>query len=770
MLELKNIKKNYYVGEQTVQALKGINVSFRKNEFVSILGPSGCGKTTTLNIIGGLDQYSDGDLLIDHQSTKKYKDENWDAYRNSIIGFVFQNYNLISHLSVLDNVEMALTLSGIQASERKEKAKKVLIEVGLGDQFNKKPNQLSGGQMQRVAIARALVNDPKILLADEPTGALDSKTSKQIMKLIKEISKNRLVIMVTHNDDIASQYSDRVIRLLDGELIEDTNPYDNHDHQQERQLINKKTAMNYYQAIRTSFKNLFTKKGRTLVTAFAGSIGIIGVAIVLALSSGMTNYVSDVESDSLAGVPIVITQTVETNTFGPGDDAPTQIEDGDFPEDDIIYSFDRDADTIIHTNIFDEDFISYLDNMESSLYTSISYSSGMMIHMVKQNQNGSYDIVNRSISSGNSNFGGRSTYNQLPDNPEFVQSQYDILAGTYPTSINEAVLVVDTNNQFSVELLTEMGVNLEERYTFSDFIGMQFKVIPNDRYYQQFGNVFLPNSNYESLYNHVDAISLNIVGILRVNPASTTEILTEGIWYTPLLTETLQEMNASSEVVTAQKASLNTSVLTGQAFNEVVTYETTMQLLGEKNTPAGIQIYPSSYEAKDEIKAYLDLYNVDKNLENQIVYSDFAEQISNSIGSLINTITIVLTALAGVSLVVSSIMIGIITYVSVVERTKEIGIMRSLGARKKDISRIFNAEALLIGLTSGILGIAVFMILQVPINSIIGSLIDIDNLAALPLESALGLIVLSSVLTLIAGLIPSRIAAKKDPVIALRTE
>ena len=770
MLELKNIKKNYYVGEQTVQALKGINVSFRKNEFVSILGPSGCGKTTTLNIIGGLDQYSEGDLLIDHQSTKKYKDENWDAYRNSIIGFVFQNYNLISHLSVLDNVEMALTLSGIQASERKEKAKKVLIEVGLGDQFNKKPNQLSGGQMQRVAIARALVNDPKILLADEPTGALDSKTSKQIMKLIKEISKNRLVIMVTHNDDIASQYSDRVIRLLDGELIEDTNPYDNHDHQQERQLINKKTAMNYYQAIRTSFKNLFTKKGRTLVTAFAGSIGIIGVAIVLALSSGMTNYVSDVESDSLAGVPIVITQTVETNTFGPGDDAPTQIEDGDFPEDDIIYSFDRDADTIIHTNIFDEDFISYLDNMESTLYTSISYSSGMMIHMVKQNQNGSYDIVNRSVSSGNSNFGGRSTYNQLPDNPEFVQSQYDILAGTYPTSINEAVLVVDTNNQFSVELLTEMGVNLEESYTFSDFIGMQFKVIPNDRYYQQFGNVFLPNSNYESLYNHVDAISLNIVGILRVNPASTTEILTEGIWYTPLLTETLQEMNASSEVVTAQKASLNTSVLTGQAFNEVVTYETTMQLLGEKNTPAGIQIYPSSYEAKDEIKAYLDLYNVDKNLENQIVYSDFAEQISNSIGSLINTITIVLTALAGVSLVVSSIMIGIITYVSVVERTKEIGIMRSLGARKKDISRIFNAEALLIGLTSGILGIAVFMILQVPINSIIGSLIDIDNLAALPLESALGLIVLSSVLTLIAGLIPSRIAAKKDPVIALRTE
>lgn len=770
MLELKNIKKNYYVGEQTVQALKGINVSFRKNEFVSILGPSGCGKTTTLNIIGGLDQYSEGDLLIDHKSTKKYKDEDWDAYRNSIIGFVFQNYNLISHLTVLDNVEMALTLSGIQANERKEKAKKVLIEVGLGDHLSKKSNQLSGGQMQRVAIARALVNDPKILLADEPTGALDSKTSVQIMKLIKDISKDRLVIMVTHNDDIASQYSDRVIRLLDGELIEDSNPYANNDIQQKQQLINKKTSMNYYQAIRTSLKNLITKKGRTLVTAFAGSIGIIGVAIVLALSSGMTDYVSQVESDSLAGVPIVLNQTVLTDTFGPGQDAPDPFQTGDFPEDDVIYAYDRVAETIVHTNILNDELIDYLNQMDSTLYTSISYTNGMMINMIKLNQNGSYGLINRSVSGSDSPLGSTNTYNQLPDNPDFVQSQYDIIAGTYPANANEAVLVVDKNNQFSVELLDQLGFNIEESYTFDDFIGTQYKVIPNDLYFQQLGNVFLPSSNYETLYNNSQAISLNIVGILRVNQDATTEILTEGIWYTSSLTDMLQQLNESSNIVNAQKASLNTSVLTGQVFNDVVTFETTMQLLGENNTPTGIQIYPASYDAKDDIKVYLDLYNEDKAIENQIVYTDVAEQISSSIGSLINTITIVLTALAAVSLVVSSIMIGIITYVSVVERTKEIGIMRSLGARKKDISRIFNAEALLIGLTSGILGIVVFLILQFPINGIISTLINVDNLASLPIESALGLIILSSTLTLIAGLIPSRIASKKDPVIALRTE
>ncbi len=771
MLELKNIKKNYYVGEQTVQALKGINISFKRNEFVSILGPSGCGKTTTLNIIGGLDHYSEGDLLIDHKSTKKYKDEDWDAYRNSIIGFVFQNYNLISHLSVLDNVEMALTLSGIHASERKEKAKNVLIDVGLKDHLYKKPNQLSGGQMQRVAIARALVNDPKILLADEPTGALDSKTSKQIMALIKKISKNILVIMVTHNDEIAKTYSDRVIRLLDGELIEDSNPYLNDETKENKQLVNKKTSMNYYQAIRTSFKNLITKKGRTVVTAFAGSIGIIGVAIVLALSTGMTNYVGQVESDSLAGVPIVINQTVMTSSFGPSG-RPDSIESGEFPEEDIIYSYDSIAETIMHTNILDDQLVSYLENMDPTLYTSISYTTSMIVNMVKQNQNGSYGMINQSASGGDSPFGSTSTYNQLPDNPEFVKSQYDLLTGSYPNNSGEAVLVVDKNNQFSVELLDQLGFNIEDTYSFDDFIGTEYKVIPNDIFYQQIGNIFLPSTNYEDLYNNTNTITLKIVGILRVNESATTEILTEGIWYTSALTESLHELNKTSLIVETQKQSKNISVLTGQTFNDVVTYDYTMQLIGENNNPSSIQIYPSSYEAKDNIKSYLDDYQCacGTTTENKIVYTDVAEEISSTIGSLINTITIVLTALAAVSLVVSSIMIGIITYVSVVERTKEIGIMRSLGARKKDISRIFNAEALLIGLTSGVLGIVIFLILQFPINSIIGNLIAVDNLSSLPLESALGLIFLSSFLTLIAGLIPSNIAAKKDPVEALRTE
>ncbi len=771
MLELKNIKKNYYVGEQTVQALKGINISFKRNEFVSILGPSGCGKTTTLNIIGGLDHYSEGDLLIDHKSTKKYKDEDWDAYRNSIIGFVFQNYNLISHLSVLDNVEMALTLSGIHASERKEKAKKVLIDVGLKDHLYKKPNQLSGGQMQRVAIARALVNDPKILLADEPTGALDSKTSKQIMALIKKISKNILVIMVTHNDEIAKTYSDRVVRLLDGELIEDSNPYLNDKTKENKQLVNKKTSMSYYQAIRTSFKNLITKKGRTVVTAFAGSIGIIGVAIVLALSSGMTNYVGQVESDSLAGVPIVINQTVMTSSFGP-EGRPDSIESGEFPEEDIIYSYDSIAETIMHTNIIDDQLVSYLENMDPSLYTSISYSTNMMVNIVKQNQNGSYGMINQSASGGDSPFGSTKTYNQLPDNPEFVQTQYDVLTGSYPNNSSEAVLVVDKNNQFSVELLNQLGFNIEDTYSFDDFVGTEYKVIPNDIFYQQIGNIFLPSTNYEDLYNNANAITLKIVGILRVNESATTEILTEGIWYTSALTESLHELNKTSLIVETQKQSQNISVLTGQTFNDVLTYDYTMQLIGENNSPSSIQIYPSSYEAKDDIKSYLDDYQCacGTTIENKIVYTDVAEEISSTIGSLINTITIVLTALAAVSLVVSSIMIGIITYVSVVERTKEIGIMRSLGARKKDISRIFNAEALLIGLTSGVLGIVIFLILQFPINSIIGNLIAVDNLSSLPPESALGLIFLSSFLTLIAGLIPSNIAAKKDPVEALRTE
>jgi len=774
MLELKNIKKNYYVGDQTVHALKGINLKFRKNEFVSILGPSGCGKTTLLNIIGGLDRYTNGDLLIDNKSTKDFKDQNWDAYRNSTIGFVFQNYNLISHLSVLDNVEMALSLSGVGTKERKERSTKVLEDVGLKDQISKKPNQLSGGQMQRVAIARALVNNPKILLADEPTGAIDSKTSKQIMEVIKEISKDRLVIMVTHNSKIAERYSDRLIKLLDGEVLSDTNGIKSYAVVESEILSNKKTSMSYFQAIKTSFKNLFTKKGRTMITAIAGSIGIIGVALVLGISNGMTDYIGEVESDTLAGFPITISQLVVTDSFGPGASAAAAEElngnDDGFPEGDGVYSYDPVAEKTIHFNILDEEFIDYLENMHADYYTSISYTSSMSIRLVRENNNGTYDLIEQQLSGGDGLFGGETSFNQLPDNQEFVESQYDIISGSYPTNQNEIVLIVDSDNQLSIDMLEELGFLIEEEYTFDDFIGTEYKIIPNDIYFNQNGSIFVPSSDYDSMYNDEDSIIIKIVGILRISEEATSEILSEGIWYTPELTENLQNNASESDVVMAQGASPLTNIFTGQSFNEQVTYDYVMQVLGADTTPSGIQIYPATYETKADIKLYLDSYNDGKDTEDQIVYSDLAEVISGTISSLINTITIVLIAFAGISLVVSSIMIGIITYVSVVERTKEIGIMRSLGARKKDISRIFNAETLLIGLTSGILGVGIYYILQTPINSIISKLIDVEGFANLPVSYALGLMLLSSVLTLIAGLIPSSMAARKDPVTALRTE
>lgn len=773
MLELKNIKKDYIVGDQTVPALKGINLKFRKNEFVSILGPSGCGKTTTLNIIGGLDRYTSGDLLIDNKSTKSFKDQDWDAYRNNVIGFVFQNYNLISHLNVLDNVEMALSLSGINAKERKERATEVLEKVGLKDHLYKKPNQLSGGQMQRVAIARALVNNPKVLLADEPTGALDSKTSKQIMELIQEISKDRLVIMVTHNKKIAENYSDRIIELLDGEVLHDTNKATQEIIETNETLSNKKTSMSFYQAIRSSFKNLFTKKGRTIITAVAGSIGIIGVALVFGISTGMTNYVTDLETDTLAGFPITVDQAVYTDAFGDGDDNREAIFGTEGEEDSVttvneIYSYDSDAESVTHTNIISDEFISYLDNMDTSLYNSISYTSAISLNIVTETSSGSYELVE--LDNGNSMFGSTSVFNEMPSNEEFVLSQYDILSGVYPENYNQVLLVVDSENRLDTKTLEALGLDINESYEYEEFIGETFKVITNNDYYTENGGVYLPSTDYETMFNSEDAITIEVVGIVRVNEDATSEVLSEGIGYLPELTKHMLDLASVSDIVSSQMANSDTNVLTGMPFNEQLTYDSVLLTIGGDSTPTGVQIYPTSYEAKDEIKEYLDLYNEGKSDEDSIVYSDLAETIGSTISGLINTITIILTAFAGISLVVSSIMIGIITYVSVIERTKEIGIMRSLGARKKDISRIFNAETLLIGLTSGILGVGVYYILQAPVNLIISGLIGIDGFASLPITYAVLLVLLSSALTLISGLIPSSIAAKKDPVISLRTE
>jgi len=770
MLELRNLSKNYYAGDTTVKALKNIDLKFRKNEFVSILGPSGCGKTTMLNIVGGLDKYTSGDLLIDGLSTKKYKDSDWDAYRNTTIGFVFQNYNLISHLSVLENVEMALTLSGVSAKERKERSKQVLIDVGLKSEIKKRPNQLSGGQMQRVAIARALVNNPKILLADEPTGAIDSKTSEQIMKLIKVISKDRLVIMVTHNAKIANKYSDRIINLLDGEIVADSNPA-NGDTKYGGNLINSKTSMNFWTAIKSSFKNLITKKGRTIITAIAGSIGIVGIALVLAISNGMTSYVGDLESDSLAGFPITISsQVVSFEARGPSSFIGEDDTSLEFPEGSIIYSYDESASVVLHTNVFTEDVLEHVGDLDTDLYNSISYTRAISLQLLTETASGSYDLVEVDNASSNGFFGGASAYEELPDNQEFVETQYDMLEGTYPTSYNEVLLVVDSSNQLDTDILDALGFDIEEEYSFTDFIGKEYKIIPNDVFYTQVGDIFVQNSNLSAMYNDEDAITLSIVGIIRVNEDASSEVLNTGIAYTMDLTEYMLTDASNSNVVVAQNASPDTNVLTGQAFNEILSYETVMQLIGGDSTPTAIQIYPKSFESKDSIKAYLDEYNVGLTEENTIVYTDLAEVLSDTISSMVNTITIILAAFAGISLVVSSIMIGIITYVSVIERTKEIGIMRSLGARKKDISRIFTAESLLIGLTSGIIGIAFYALLSIPVNAVLGNMIGVTGFASLGITYAAGLVVLSCLLTLISGIIPSKIAANKDPVTALRTE
>jgi len=769
MLELKNLCKNYKAGTQVVPALKNVNLKFRRNEFVSILGPSGCGKTTMLNIIGGLDKYTSGDLLIDGVSTKKFKQTNWDAYRNSTIGFVFQSYNLISHLSVLNNVEMALSLSGIGAKERKQRAIKVLEEVGLGDQLTKKPNQLSGGQMQRVAIARALINDPKILLADEPTGALDSKTSTQIMNLIKEISKDRLVIMVTHNSETAHEYSDRIINLLDGEILSDTNHPTEVDEAPLGNLFNRKISMSYKQALKTSFKNLITKKGRTIITAIAGSIGIIGIALVLAISTGMTEFIDEMQGDTLAGFPITISKMTTSNAIMTT--GPSQAESKEeFTDENVIYSYDYNETISYHENIFSDEFVEYVGKMDSDYYNQISYSNAISLQFVSKSANGIYNGFNVDSSNVFDFFSGGSIFSEMPESREFVESQYDVLAGKYPESFNELVLVVDKNNEINVQILRALGIDVLDTYTFEDFLGMEFRSIPNDVMYKFEDGIYQPSLDFKAHYNSPEAIPVKIVGVMRVNEDATSEVLNGSIGYTTALTTHMQKDAAQSEIVQAQKASKDINVLTGSAFTEDLTYKVVMQVIGGDTTPFGIQIYPTSFESKDAIKAYLDDYNKGKSEENTIIYNDIAEDISKSISGVITAVTITLSAFAGISLVVSSIMIGIITYVSVIERTKEIGIMRSLGARKKDISRIFNAETLLIGFSSGSFGILIYFLLRLPLNFIIEKGIDVKNFATLPIKHIIGLILLSSVLTLMAGFIPSRIAAKKDPVKALRTE
>lgn len=786
MLKLKNIFKFYSLGDEKVAALDNINISFNKSEFVSILGSSGSGKTTLLNIIGGLDRYSSGDLIVDGKSTKEFKDKEWDSYRNSTIGFVFQSYNLIPHLSVLDNVSIALSLSGVSSVERNKIAKESLVNVGLEKHIYKRSNELSGGQMQRVAIARALVNNPKILLADEPTGALDSQTSIQIMELIQEISKDRLVIMVTHNPELAEKYSDRIVRLSDGCIVEDTRPYEKEIEKKDMPYKTKKTSMSFGSALKSSLKNLFTKKTRTLITVFAGSIGIISIGLVQAMSGGMNNYVDQMQKDTLSGLPITISQITSTNfnrirSFGDRIDNKTESRDKE-----VITA---EAEEESHTNIYSQDvlengytFIDFLEKNAGSFTSSINYVKGYNIKAVTKNYQGNYQEV---LYSSGGLFGGN-ILSELSENSESIMDKYEVLASEdkefkYPKSPYEAVLVVDYNSQLSKEQLKALGFDSDKEISYSDIIGKTYSIISNDNYYEQIGDEFYFTKSVVDEEMYKSGYEITIVGILKAKD-STTSILTTGINYTKSLVDMMTDMEKDSDIVKIQSENPNLNILsTNQGDIDGETYNSVMEYLGGKDTPVTIFIYPSSFENKEKIIGVIDNYNeliqekfgqdTTAYKTNSIVYTDMAESIADTLSTMIDTITIVLTAFAAISLGVSSVMIGIITYVSVVERTKEIGIMRAIGARKKDISRIFNAEAMIIGFGAGLLGVIIAMLIVIPINNFIENSLDIAGFtASLPLTSAVGLVVLSIVLTFIGGLLPSRIASKKDPVVALRSE
>lgn len=769
MLQIKNVKKSYITGTFIQHALKGVSLDFRKNEFVAILGPSGSGKTTLLNIIGGLDRYDEGDLVINNKSTKKFKDTEWDAYRNNCIGFIFQSYNLISHITVLENVEMGMTLSGVSAKKRRKKALEVLDRVGLKEHAHKKPNQLSGGQMQRVAIARALANDPDIILADEPTGALDSKTSVQIMELISEIAKDKLVIMVTHNPELAKNYATRIIELKDGELISDSNPIKEEEKNNKKFNI-KKTAMNFRTALNLSFNNIKTKKGRTLLTAFASSIGIIGIALILALSNGFDIQIDKFERNTLSSLPIIISEQsmelTEEKMAEINNDTTSDLES--YSSEEYIYPTKPATETFMHTNLFDKDYIDYIEKIDNDLISGISYTRATALNVIG-NVNGTYMQVPTSMGvfvSIPRKLDESSTNGVIEDN-------YDILAGRIPENKNEIILVVDSKNRISTDILSYFNLDAsEEKIKFDDILNKELKLVLNNDYYKQVGDFYTLNTNYEELYNSENSETLKIVGIGRGREGNMLVASGYGLGYTEDLVNYVIEKNKNSDIVKKQ-SNVDYNVLTGSKFtgddaesekNNMLSY------LGADIIPLAISIYPKDFDSKDEIISYLDKYNESKSDEEKIIYTDMGQMISSLSGSIMSAITVVLIAFSSISLIVSSIMIGIITYISVLERTKEIGVLRALGARKKDIRRVFNAETFIIGICSGTLGIIIARILVIPANIIIKNLTDLKDVAQLNPVHAILLIVISVLLTVIGGAIPARVASRKDPVESLRSE
>lgn len=757
MLTLSKIKKSYKTGSFLQHALKGVSINFRKNEFVAILGASGSGKTTLLNIIGGLDRYDEGDLIINKKSTKNFKDKDWDAYRNNSIGFVFQSYNLISHISVLENVEMGMTLSGVSLRKRKKKALEVLDKVGLKEHSHKKPNQLSGGQMQRVAIARALANDPEIILADEPTGALDSKTSAQIMKLIKDIAQNKLVIMVTHNSKIADEYANRIIEIKDGEIISDSHSLSLEEKDSNYKL--RKTSMSFSTALKLSLNNIFTKKGRTLVTSFASSIGIIGIALILSLSNGFDKQIENFEKNTLASFPIMISKQsmeVDANRFNNVSNIENKYPE--FPNTKIINSFSLDELRSVHNNIITKEYINYIEKMDKSYFTGISYTRSTNMNILLKS--------NDKIKQLNYANLGVSTLPKKAIGDDFMENNYDLLAGSYPKKNNEILLELDSRNRLDSKIIDELEINNLNNY--EKLLGLTLKAILNDQYYVKVNEVYLSN-DISKIYDNENNIDLKIVGIIRPKKDS---VFAEdrgriGGLYIPdeLITDVILK-NSKSKIVEEQKKS-SVNLLSGQAIDDK---DSLLLYLGSKDIPVLINIFPRDFESKEKIINYLDQYNKFKNKENSIIYTDLAATISSLSGSIMNAITIVLVAFSAISLIVSSIMIGIITYISVIERTKEIGILRALGARKKDITRVFNAETFIIGITSGILGVLVTRLLIIPTNIVLYNITELKNVAQMNFVHISLLLIVSITLTLIGGFIPAKMASKKDPVAALRTE
>ncbi len=779
MLELKNIKKSYKTGEFVQHALKGVSLTFDRNEFVCILGASGSGKTTLLNIIGGLDRYDSGDLIINNMSTKKFNDNLWDAYRNNCVGFIFQSYNLIGHLSVLENVEMSLTLSGVK--NKKEKALSALDRVGLKDHAYKKPNQLSGGQMQRVAIARAIVNDPEVILADEPTGALDTKTSKQIMELIKEISKEKLVIMVTHNPDLAKKYATRIIEVKDGEVISDSLPKEKYKDKNNIEI--KKTKMSFLTALKLSFNNIRTKKGRTFLTAFASSIGIIGISIILSLSNGFDKQVEIYQKNTLSNFPITISKSTMSMDEKQMEEMMGSMMPGkgDYPKDKVIYSFDINSYDMLHTNNITKEYIEYIEKLDDSLISGISFTRATNLNLLVKNGE---DV--KSVSTNELNMG---VIPKELDKEDFMMEAFDLLDGEYPKDITDIVLVVDSKNRVDTKILKALGLRDKDKIDFKEVLGKEIKLVFNNQYYTKYMNMFIPNSNLDDVYYNKENLTLKVVGIVRNkednylgqiatsmnslgNITDTSSMMSSNnigsILYKNDLVEKVISVNSNSDIVLSQSKSDN-SVFTGEKLDSD-SKDNMLLYLGSKDEPFMINIYPKDFESKDKIIEYLDKYNIDKNDENKIVYNDLASTFISFGSKIMDAITVVLIAFSAVSLVVSSIMIGIITYISVLERTKEIGVLRSLGARKKDVSRVFNAETFIVGVLSGLIGVLIARLLIIPVNIILKDLTGLSNVAILDPLHALLLIVISTTLTLIGGAIPANMASKKDPVIALRTE